>query len=219
MSILTLSGWAQPADALNQALGLDAATFDFSDYASPEASFSKLAGYSPDHVIGWSTGGYLALRAIAAGVLKPQKLTLIAAPYQFVSDAQFKGGMDPATYQLFRESYAKDPARTKLRFHALTAKGDHKMREVMSQLGHHLDVDNTNRWLPWLDALAAGSLRDTDFSAAPPTTIIHGEADAVVPIAQGEALARQLPDARLIRWEGTGHAPHLHDKLRLLELL
>jgi pimeloyl-[acyl-carrier protein] methyl ester esterase len=220
MNILTLSGWAQPADAVSKALDLDAASFDFSDYATPEASFDALAAHRDvDHIVGWSTGGYLALRAIAAGVLKPKQLTLIAAPYQFVSDERFKSGMDPLTFQLFRESYAKDPARTKQRFHALVAKGDEAPKTILSQLEHHADVDNTGRWLPWLDNLHAVSLRDINLSAVPQTLIIQGAADAVVPQAQGEALLSALPKAKLELWDNTGHAPHLRDKLRLLQSL
>jgi pimeloyl-[acyl-carrier protein] methyl ester esterase len=220
MSMLALSGWAQPADALQNALDLDAQAFDFSDYESPEASFAGLKKYTDaEHVIGWSTGGYLALRAIAAGVLKPKKLTLIAAPYQFVSDEHFRDGMDPLTHQLFRESYGKDPARTKQRFHALIAKGDTHARRITEELQHHVEVDKAARWLPWLDALGEASLRNVDLSAVPPTTIIHGAKDVIVPFAQGEILSRHLRHARLERWEDAGHAPHLHDKERLRGLL
>lgn len=220
MTMLTLSGWAQPADALNAALGLDAATFDYSDYPSPEASFAGLKPFADsEHVIGWSTGGYLAVRAIAAGVLRPQKLTLIAAPYQFVSSDDFKHGMDPITYQQFYESYAKDPFRTRQRFHALTAKGDAESKRIASALTHHSDVDNISRWLPWLEALNGSSLRSVNMANIPATRIIHGANDHVVSFAQGQALHTALPNATLERWEETGHAPHLRDKERVLRNL
>ena len=218
MKTLTLSGWTQPADALAVALGLpQALQFDYSDYAGPEESYAGLQNLADaEHVIGWSMGGQLAIRAIAAGVLKPKRLTLVAAPYQFVSDAGFNGGMDPITFQQFRDSYARDAARTKQRFHALIAKGDRDPRGVMGLLGYHPDVENTARWLPWLERLGADSLREVDMSLLPPTLIIHGENDAITPIAQSVALAEKLPQAVVDRWEETGHAPHLRDRLRLL---
>ena len=214
--ILTLSGWAQPADAVAVTLDRPAASLDYSDYASLDAAFDALKKFGPTPcVVGWSMGGELAIRAIAAGVLQPRRLVLIAAPYQFVSGDGFDGGMDPVTYRQFRDSYASDPARTKQRFHALIAKGDARAKEVMAQLAHHPDVDNTVRWLPWLERLGRGSLRDVDLSRLPPTLMLHGTADKIVPFAQGEMLARILPNVQLDRWDETGHAPHLHDRVRL----
>jgi pimeloyl-ACP methyl ester carboxylesterase len=38
-----------------------------------------------------------------------------------------------------------------------------------------------------------------------PTLVIHGTADPMFPIGHGEALAEEIPDARLLRLEGAGH--------------
>lgn len=217
MSTLLLSGWAQPVDALAHLVD-DAVLFDYSDHASPEAAIEAMRDLKAEKVIGWSLGGQLAMRAIAAGALKPQHLTLIAAPLQFVSTPELKG-MDATTYQLFRESYAKEPARTKERFHALVAKGDVKFRAVMDLLGHHPQVEDTRRFLPWLDALAAHRFDRAQLASFPRTLIIHGMNDHIVPLAQSEALVQLLPDAKLQAWEGVGHAPHLHDADRLREAL
>jgi len=219
MKTLTLSGWTQPADALAATLELpDAAIFDYSEYVSPEASFEGLRAFADaENVIGWSMGGQLAIQAIAAGILSPRRLTLLGTPYQFVSGQGFAGGMDPITYKQFRTSYAKDAARTMQRFALLMGKGDRAADRVASLLSHHHEVANTSRWLPWLDSLGAYSLRDTDVSMFPPTLIVHGEGDAIAPIAQAEMLAKKLPHTRLERWEEAGHAPHLHDRLRFRE--
>lgn len=217
MSILTLSGWTQPTDAIARALAPNAATFDYSDYASAEASFEALEQYRDvDAIIAWSLGGQLVLRAIAAGVLKPNHLTLIAAPYQFVRSS---GGMDPTTYEQFRTNYAADPARTKGRFHALLAKGDREMRRILPLLGHHHEVENTERWLPWFDELGRVNLADLDLSNLPPTLVIHGENDAIVPVAQSELLTAHVPHITLERWDGVAHAPHLHDASRLQDAI
>jgi pimeloyl-ACP methyl ester carboxylesterase len=123
--------------------------------------------------------------------------------------------MGPETFALFRASYAENPARTKDRFHALIAKGDADGKRIMTKLRHHPDVENTARWLPWLDALASYSLADASLARSPRTLIIHGMNDAIVPLAQSEILLAKLPRATLQRWEQTGHAPHLHDAARL----
>lgn len=211
MSSLILSGWTQPIDAL-AAIAPDAQQFDYSRYDSPEASFEGLENFKhTQHVIAWSMGGQLALRAIAAGVLAPEHLTLIAAPYQFVG----QGGMDPLTFEQFRANYARNPARTKTRFHGLVAKGDKDFSRVMEMLGHHPEVENTARWLPWLDDLGQASLAGMDLSAAPPTLLLHGTEDHIVPFGQSARLAAQLPQVELSCWDEVGHAPHVHDATRL----
>jgi pimeloyl-ACP methyl ester carboxylesterase len=42
-------------------------------------------------------------------------------------------------------------------------------------------------------------------SIAAPTLVIHGTADPMFPIGHGEALAEEIPSARLLRLEGAGH--------------
>jgi pimeloyl-ACP methyl ester carboxylesterase len=49
---------------------------------------------------------------------------------------------------------------------------------------------------------------------AAPTTIIWGDRDAFCGKAEQERLARSIPDARLVVYEGTGHAPHWEEPAR-----
>jgi pimeloyl-ACP methyl ester carboxylesterase len=42
-------------------------------------------------------------------------------------------------------------------------------------------------------------------SIAAPSLVIHGTADPMFPIGHGEALAEEIPGARLLRLEGAGH--------------
>ncbi len=210
MTTLLLSGWTQPADALIH-LADDAVLFDYSDYKNPDEAIEALRKIKPRHLVGWSMGGQLALRAVAAGALAPKHLTLIGVPQRFVGEH----GMGEETFRLFRESYAADPERTMTRFHGLIAKGDARMREVMEMLGHHPKVEEVARWLPWLDDLGAYDFSQRMLASTAPILIIHGMNDHIVPHAQGEQLARRLPSATLNSWANVGHAPHVHDAARL----
>lgn len=40
-----------------------------------------------------------------------------------------------------------------------------------------------------------------------PTLVLHGEVDALIPIASGRGLAGEIPGARLITYPGAGHVP------------
>ena len=60
-------------------------------------------------------------------------------------------------------------------------------------------------------------LRDEGRSRGPlssissPTLVIHGTADPMFPIGHGEALADEIPDARLLRLQGAGHGVYRAD--------
>ena len=56
------------------------------------------------------------------------------------------------------------------------------------------------------DVLPHGEAPRKPLSAiAAPTLVIHGTADPMFPIEHGEALAEEIPGARLLRLEGAGH--------------
>jgi pimeloyl-ACP methyl ester carboxylesterase len=62
------------------------------------------------------------------------------------------------------------------------------------------------------DVLAEGDAPSKPLSAiAAPTLVIHGTADPMFPIGHGEALAEEIPDARLLRLEGAGHGVYRAD--------
>jgi pimeloyl-ACP methyl ester carboxylesterase len=56
-----------------------------------------------------------------------------------------------------------------------------------------------------------GRSREPLSSISAPTLVIHGTADPMFPIGHGEALAEEIPDARLLRLEGAGHGVYRAD--------
>jgi pimeloyl-ACP methyl ester carboxylesterase len=52
-----------------------------------------------------------------------------------------------------------------------------------------------------------------------PTLVVHGTADLMLPVSNGEAIARAIPGARLERLEGVGHMFWLERPERTAELL
>jgi pimeloyl-ACP methyl ester carboxylesterase len=62
------------------------------------------------------------------------------------------------------------------------------------------------------DVLPEGEAPSKPLSAiGAPTLVIHGTADPMFPIGHGEALAEEIPDARLLRLEGAGHGVYRAD--------
>jgi pimeloyl-ACP methyl ester carboxylesterase len=52
-----------------------------------------------------------------------------------------------------------------------------------------------------------------------PALVIHGTADPMFPVEHGEALAREIPGARLLRLDGAGHGIHSSDAERIAEAI
>jgi pimeloyl-ACP methyl ester carboxylesterase len=56
------------------------------------------------------------------------------------------------------------------------------------------------------DSIAESGSSDASLSSiTAPTLVIHGTADPMFPLPHGEALAAEIPDARLLRLDGAGH--------------
>ncbi len=213
-TILTFSGWTQPADALS-AIAPGADHVDYADAPDIDTLARQLAGAPYDVVIGWSLGGIIARELLASGALRARALVSLAAPYQFVRDARVAHAMPAATFHQFYHNYRDDTRRTVSRFHGLVAKGDREPKRVLQALTHHPRVAEVERWLPWMDFLQRHSAENRDYSQLPPSLIVHGSEDAIVPAAQSHLLREVLPQARHRLWEGASHALHLHNPARL----
>jgi pimeloyl-ACP methyl ester carboxylesterase len=56
------------------------------------------------------------------------------------------------------------------------------------------------------DLLAEGESHGAPLSSiSAPALVIHGTADPMFPVAHGQALAQEIPDARLLKLDGAGH--------------
>src|SRR6266508_1778659 len=83
-------------------------------------------------------------------------------------------------------------------FRALASRDVGRARDFRAAQNHDLLRDD-------------GRHRDLLSSISSPTLVIHGTADPMFPIGHGEALAQEIPDARLLRLEGAGHGVYRAD--------
>jgi pimeloyl-ACP methyl ester carboxylesterase len=214
MKTLTLSGWGQPHDAL-ASIAPDATHFDYSHFQAPEDALKAIAQAAESHnyFIGWSLGGQLLVRAVAAGLIHPKKLVLIGAPFQFVKSENFPLGMPIDQFAKFRANYANNPLRTIHKSWELVAMGDKNLDEVKKHLAaFDKEAMLAKNWLHWLDNLNGFSCDTLDFSGFPPTLLLHGAQDKVVAHEQSHEFAKRIAKATNILLPDAGHAPHWHDK-------
>lgn len=225
MRVACLSGWGQPHDALESIVPDKASLITHIDYArhdSVNAAIIHIAEQARnfDMLIGWSLGGQLALRAIASGMVKPEKLVLIATPFQFVKNASLPIGMPTDTFAHFCENYAKNPQYTLKKAWELIAKGDSNAETVKTRLDSHEKKQVlAKNWSLWLQILENYTCKDLHTADCPPTLLIHGDQDLVVFHEQSEQMMGILPQARLETFTGCGHAPHWHAHLRAKTLI
>jgi pimeloyl-[acyl-carrier protein] methyl ester esterase len=211
-SVITLSGWAQPHDALN-VIAPEATHIEYGSCKDVEQAMERISaqGSRTDIAVGWSLGGSLLMEAVHRKLICPKRLILLAAPVQFVNNDEFAHGMGQETFRLFCESYRKDPQRTAKRFAALIAKGDRRAAAITRQLGNLAACSVIEQWTPWLDYLAEYKVSDFDFSYANEIVSIHGVNDCIVPFEQTMMLSEQHPHVKTVILPEAGHAPHLHD--------
>lgn len=211
--MLTINGWSQPHDGLLE-LFPDAVPVEYTRHTNLDDFLYDLKMQHADaaHVVAWSLGAQLAAIAVARGVITPQKLVLVAPPFQFIANDAFPYAMSPDMYQLFHKNYVEDNARTVARFAALIGKGDAHGTEITRALSHHRDGEDITRWRPWLEHLGAFSAGDLDYNHFPSTLIIQGAQDAIVNPLHARHYARQIPGAEVWWLEHAGHASHLHDR-------
>lgn len=221
MSMLALSGWGQPHDALNSVVP-EAWHFNYASCRSADEALSALsrAGEGLGMVIGWSLGAQLALRAIAKAMLKPEKLVLIAPPYQFVANTLLPLGMKPDLHSKFYENYKSNPPRALAKAWELVVKNDIQQERVRGYIARQDKAAVlAHDWQAWLEELARFSCHSLSMDVLPPTLIVHGDKDVVIGIEQSRYFAQQLPQARLVEFSGCGHAPHWHAPERLAALI
>lgn len=68
-----------------------------------------------------------------------------------------------------------------------------RARDIRSAQNHAIAVGNSPAW------------RDRIGTIAVPTLVLHGTDDPILPFPHGEALAAEIPGARLVPLEGAGH--------------
>jgi pimeloyl-ACP methyl ester carboxylesterase len=217
MNIVTFSGWGQAPDSLDN-IAPNANHIKYRDFADVDSVFTSIANVKCDVLIGWSLGGQLALRAVDNGVLKPKLIVLLATPFQFLSGKGFKSGMDGDTFHSFEMNFQNNPEATLEQFALLIAKNDSEAKRIITYLKAQ-PKQNPDKWAHWLEELRNFSCSKLNFTNMPKTIAIHGRDDTIVDVAQAGILHPLIADYTCHVFEKCGHAPHLHDEKKVIELI
>ena len=208
--ILTISGWAQKSDSLMRAVpeGFDATYIDYlscQDFAEMAAKLLPPFANTPI-VMGWSLGAQLAVRAVAAGFLKPKLLVLFSAPYQYVNGGDIKCGAPKLVFKAFSQVFKHTPKKSLQNFATMMAGKDSPLKYVFETIED--DPERMKEWVRWLKILGDFSCETLDFEHFPRTLLFHNEPDPVTPTEQSRLYHARLPESVLEIMPIEGHAPH-----------
>jgi len=190
-----------------------------------------VAAEAPDGLAllaGWSLGGQVALAALSAhpalraGV---RALALLGATPRFTKGDGWPHGQPARAVEGLALRVRRQPGKAFARFldDCLAPGEAEALGAARLAALHAAQPPDPAAALAGLEVLASADLR-ADLRAglaalALPALVIHGEADAIVPVAAGRALAAALPAARLATLPGAGHAPFLARQAEVAALL
>ena len=165
-------------------------------------------------VVGWSLGAQAALTWARRAPAQVERLVLIGATPCFMQRTGWAHGTSTQTLRQFASALERDAEALLRRFVALQSNGDARAVRVAHQLRSALFTHappQGGALRGGLEILRTADLRDALPSITQPTQVLHGEKDAVTPVAAGRYLAGQLPHARFDLFADCGHAPFLSD--------
>ena len=199
--------------------------YDYDTFADDVAAILEDAGVNePVALVGFSMGGGEVARFLTKqGANRVSKAVLISSvvPYMLQTDDN-PDGVPQSTFDTMTQGMKEDRAHFFTGFFKDFC-GDGLLSQPVSS-----EVE-MNAWRQTMMAglrptlAAAKAFATTDFrpdlaSFTVPTLVIHGTADKTVPIdATGRVVAREVPGAQLIEYDGSAHGLFAIDKQRLID--
>jgi pimeloyl-ACP methyl ester carboxylesterase len=177
-----------------------ASTFSFAEFQSDVIGLLDELGVERAHIVGFSAGGFLALRLALYASPRVETLTTIAAaPHCDAhtramgaswAEAYRSGGYDAYALRLLKDLYYPDWIEAHL--------------DVADQLRARTNVD-LGGVIQWARSVGQFDLRGQLGRIRTPTLVLHGMEDRVVDPAHARLLRQSINGAQLRLFAQTGH--------------
>ncbi|MCP5195871.1 MAG: pimeloyl-ACP methyl ester esterase BioH [Gammaproteobacteria bacterium] len=165
---------------------------------------------APATWVGWSLGGLVAQQAVLIAPERVRQLVLVSSTPCFVQRPDWPHGIALAVLRRFAEELRQDHRAVLKRFIALEVHGSEhasaQLKQLKAMLFQHGEPD-VSALKDGLAILETSDLRADLPKMVCPTLLLMGQRDQLVPVATGETMLKQLPDARLRVFARAGHAP------------
>lgn len=169
--------------------------------------------------VGWSMGAMVAWEALAdpAFAARVRGLVVIDMSPRISNDSAWRLGLAdgrrPESTIRSVEAMRRDwPAMVRRFVPRILAPGAEVRRsDLIARIIEEADaLDNETMAGLW-ESMAVQDFRKTLKTLTTPTLVVHGAKSQLYAAATGEFIARQTPDAILVEFPQSGHAPHLEE--------
>lgn len=160
--------------------------------------------------VGWSLGGLIAQQVALMAPERVSRLALVNSTPCFVQRPGWPQGIALTVLQRFAEELREDYRAVLKRFIALEVHGSEHASAQLKQLKAMLFQRGDPDVLALengLSILETSDLRARLADISCSTLLLMGQRDQLVPVAVGETMLKQLPNARLRVFARAGHAP------------
>jgi pimeloyl-ACP methyl ester carboxylesterase len=187
------------------------ATYGMSEYAADIAGLLDHLGIEQAAVVGHSMGGYVALAFAREFPQRIRGLGLVSS--QALADAEDR---KEGRYKTAEEVGAKGVGGVAEGM-AGKLSADARLQEYSRDL---IKKQSPSGVIGALKAMAE-RLDSTEFlkNFQLPVVLVHGDADALIPVEQARSVAGSILHARLVVLEGVGHLPMLEEPEQTAEAL
>lgn len=194
----------RPEFGAGQGAGQGSVSEEGSIYAR---SLAAVIAHAPKPVTlaGWSTGAMVVLETAARYPDGIERLILFSATPKFCTDDAWTHGVPAANVRAMMAGIRRNPRATLRGFFKLVARPD---RLSAPEFDGKIDtalLQPQASLVRQLRYLMTTDLRLAVSSIQIPTTLIHGQMDALIPRAAGSWLTENTPDSNLISLPGKGH--------------
>ncbi len=204
----------------------EASAYDRSHIAGDALAVLDAAGVERADVVSWCGGGEEFMLAAE----HPMRVSSLVAIAPFVAVSELPGGEDPDLFDEVLESdegWARYNRHYWLRdwpgflafYQGQIFSEPHSTKQIEDGVRWGLQTDaetillGEESWgAPWLSE--RGAALELCERVRCPTLVIQGSEDAIVGAARGAAVAAAIPGARLLTFEGSGHAPLVRDPVK-----
>jgi pimeloyl-[acyl-carrier protein] methyl ester esterase len=192
--------------------------FGLPELADDLAALFERLGLTDAVLLGWSLGSQVALASFSRLRERLAGLVLVGATARFTATDGYPHGLPASEIRgiglRLRRGYERTMGEF---FRSMFAKGEltpELERRIAEEILAKGRLPATDAAHAGLAILAGTDLREMLEGIDLPVLLIHGSADAVCPPGAARFLTERLPDARLVEFDGAGHAPNLSDPER-----